>query len=202
MVYVVIFIFVVGQNTVTRSDSCYLRLDPCSFCLIPLLLLSAVLNISVSKRSSRTFHVSLLYKCLSSLLAPASLIPYSVFPSFSVLVLVFLFLSSLPNRFPHPAACSVLPSCSSFTRLLVPGTIFFFFLSVHGLFPLYESQRTDTCVQLGCLQAHKECKRAFPCSHTCLIKTPLIDAVTGESSCPLSSCSHFHIIPLLELDQG
>lgn len=201
MVYVVIFIFVVGQNTVTRSDSCYLRLDPCSFCLIPLLLLSAVLNISVSKRSSRTFHVSLLYKCLSSLLAPASLIPYSVFPSFSVLVLVFLFLSSLPNRFPHPAACSVLPSCSSFTRLLVPGAIFFFWLCM-DFFLCTRARGLVLVCSLDVLQAHKEHKRAFPCSHTCLIKTPLIDAVTGESSCPLSSCSHFHIIPLLELDQG
>lgn len=162
MVYVVIFIFVVGQNTVTRSDSCYLRLDPCSFCLIPLLLLSAVLNISVSKRSSRTFHVSLLYKCLSSLLAPASLIPYSVFPSFSVLVLVFLFLSSLPNRFPHPAACSVLPSCSSFTRLLVPGAIFFFFVCAWTFSSVREPEDWYLCAAWMFCRLTKSIRERFP----------------------------------------
>lgn len=57
----------------------------------------------------------------------ANFITFYVYPSSSVIIL-FLFLHSLPDQFLHPATHFVLPSCSNFTRLLVP--VSYFLLSV------------------------------------------------------------------------
>ena len=91
---------------------------------------SAVLN-SVSKYHSHLIQISLLYKSLPLFSLGscfANSIIFYVYPPSSVLILLFLFLCSLPDQFLHPAPHSVLRSCSSFTRLLIP--LCYFLLAV------------------------------------------------------------------------
>ena len=123
-------------------DSCYLGLAPCSFYLVPILLLlvHAVLN-SVSKYHSHLIQISLLYKS-SPLFSLGSRLPNSiicyVYPYSPALMSLFLFLRSLSDQFLHPATHSVLPSCSHFTRLLV--LICYFLLSVYRFYSARDAE--------------------------------------------------------------
>lgn len=116
--------------------------------------LGAVLN-SVSKYHSRLIQISLPYKSLPLFSLGsrfAHFILFYVYPS-SVLMLLLLFLPCLSDQFLHPATHFVLPSCSTFTRLLVP--ICCFLLSVYRFYFFRTRCRglVFACNLDGCLTA-------------------------------------------------